>query len=41
MQSLTAEEQTQARQNIGAVSNVDVGDTDTDFVAQFEAALLA
>ena len=41
VQSLTAEEQTQARQNIGAVANVDVGDTDTDFVAQFEAALLA
>ncbi len=40
-QALTAAEQTQARQNIGAVSSAAVGDTDTDFVAIFETALAA
>ena len=40
-QSLTALEQEQARQNIGAVSVLDIGNADTDFVAAFEAALLA
>ena len=39
-QTLTAPEQTQARSNIGAVSASAVGDTDTDFVAVFEGALV-
>ncbi|MBP9904513.1 MAG: hypothetical protein KBF66_03070 [Rhodoferax sp.] len=39
-QALTATEQQQARQNIGALAAIDVGNTDTDFVAAFEAALL-
>ena len=39
-QTLTAPEQTQARSNIGAVAASDVGDTDTDFVAVFEGALV-
>lgn len=38
-QSLTVAEQLQARTNIGAVASADVGNTDTDFVAIFEAAL--
>jgi capsid protein len=38
-QTLTVPEQTQARSNIGAVATTDVGNTDTDFVAIFEAAL--
>src|SRR5690606_25700656 len=38
-QSLTAEEQAQVRENVGAVAQNDVGDTDTDFSALFEAAL--
>lgn len=41
VQSLTATEQHQARANIGAVSLLSIGDPDTDFVAEFEAALLA
>ena len=40
-QALTAPEQLQARQNIGAVALADVGDPQTDFVAIFEAALVA
>ncbi len=40
-QALTAPEQLQARQNIGAVATVDIGNFDADFVAEFEAALLA
>jgi len=39
-QTLTAPEQQQARTNIGAVATSAVGDTDTDFVAIFEAALV-
>jgi len=39
-QTLTASEQAQARSNIGAVAASDVGDTDTDFVAVFEGALV-
>jgi len=39
-QTLTAPEQQQARTNIGAVALTAVGDTDTDFVAIFEAALV-
>lgn len=39
-QTLTAPEQAQARSNIGAVSASDVGNTDTDFVAVFEGALV-
>ena len=39
-QTLTAPEQTQARSNIGAVASSDVGNTDTDFVAVFEGALI-
>ena len=39
-QTLTAAEAAQARSNIGAVAASDVGDTDTDFVAVFEGALL-
>lgn len=38
-QTLTVPEQTQAHSNIGAVAATDVGNTDTDFVAIFEAAL--
>jgi capsid protein len=41
VQALTAPEQEQARQNIGAVSALDIGNFDTDFVAAFEAALVA
>lgn len=40
-QALTALEQDQARQNIGAVSATNIGNTDTDFVAAFDAALIA
>lgn len=39
-QSLTAEEQAQARQNIGALAADAVGDPETDFVAIFETALI-
>ena len=39
-QTLTAPEQAQARSNIGAVAASDVGNTDTDFVAVFEGALI-
>ena len=39
-QTLTAPEQAQARSNLGAVAISDVGDTDTDFVAVFEGALV-
>lgn len=39
-QTLTVPEQTQARSNIGAVAASDVGNTDTDFVAVFEGALV-
>ena len=39
-QTLSAPEQEQARSNIGAVAASDVGDTDTDFVAVFEGALV-
>lgn len=39
-QSLTVPQQLQARTNIGAVASADVGDTDTDFVAIFEGALV-
>ncbi|MBK7660261.1 MAG: hypothetical protein IPJ28_14510 [Betaproteobacteria bacterium] len=39
-QTLTAPEQQQARTNIGAIATSAVGDTDTDFVALFEAALV-
>lgn len=38
-QTLTTAEQQQARTNIGAVAAADIGDTATDFVAIFEAAL--
>jgi capsid protein len=38
-QTLTVAEQLQARANIGAVASAEVGNTDTDFVAIFEAAL--
>lgn len=38
-QSLTTEEQTQARDNVGAAAASAVGDTDTDFEAIFETAL--
>lgn len=38
-QGLTAQQQLNARTNIGAVSTTDVGDTNTDFVAIFEAGL--
>lgn len=40
-QALTAQEQAQARENIGALSAAAVGDPDTDFVAIFETALAA
>ncbi|MCX7790646.1 MAG: hypothetical protein N2378_08400 [Chloroflexaceae bacterium] len=39
-QSLTATEQQQARNNIGAVAASDIGNTDTDFVAVFVGALV-
>lgn len=39
-QSLTAAEQAQARDNIGAIASMEVGDTGFDFVAAFEAALV-
>ena len=39
-QTLTVPEQTQARSNIGAVAAADIGDTNTDFVAIFNAALV-
>lgn len=39
-QTLTAPQQAQARTNIGAVATADVGNTDTDFVATFEAGLV-
>lgn len=39
-QSLTTPQQLQARQNIGAAGATDVGDTTTNFVAVFEAALV-
>ncbi len=39
-QTLTAEEQAQARSNIGAVATTDIGNPDFDFVAAFEAALV-
>lgn len=39
-QSLTALEQSQARQNIGAVAVDAIGDPDADFVAIFETALV-
>ena len=38
-QALTVPEQAQARSNIGAVAASDVGDTNFNFVAAFEAAL--
>ena len=39
-QAFTAPQQTQARSNIGAVATADVGNTDADFVATFEAGLV-
>jgi capsid protein len=39
-QTLSAPEQLQARSNIGAVAASDVGNTETDFVAVFTAALV-
>lgn len=39
-QTLTSPQQTQARANIGAASAAGVGDTETDFVATFNAGLL-
>jgi len=41
VQTLTAPEQLQTRTNIGAVASIDIGDTATDFVALFEAQLIA
>ena len=41
VQTLTAPEQLQTRTNIGAVASIDIGDTTTDFVAIFEAQLIA
>ncbi|MGD7165275.1 hypothetical protein [Ralstonia pseudosolanacearum] len=38
-QALTADEQAQARQNIGTVAASAIGDPETDFVPVFEAAL--
>lgn len=38
-QGLTAEQRANARANIGAVAAADIGDTETDFVAIFEAGL--
>lgn len=40
-QALTAIEQAQARDNIGAIAAAAVGNTETDFVAIFETALAA
>lgn len=40
VQTLTVQEQAQARTNIGAVAATDIGDTTIDFVAIFEAALI-
>lgn len=40
-QSLTADEQTQARSNIGAIAASAIGNPETDLVAAFEAALVA
>nr|CUV56332.1 conserved protein of unknown function [Ralstonia solanacearum] len=37
--ALTADEQAQPRQNIGAVAASAIGDPETDFVPAFEAAL--
>lgn len=39
-QTLTVAEQAQALANIGAVAASDIGDTATDFVAIFDAALV-
>lgn len=39
-QGLTAPQQAQARANIGAVASADIGNTETDFVASFNAALV-
>lgn len=39
-QTLSEDEQAQARSNIGAAANADLGDPATDFVAIFEAALI-
>lgn len=39
-QTLTVIEQQQARSNIGAIALTAIGDTDTDFVAVFEGALV-
>ena len=39
-QTLTVPEQAQARSNIGAVAASDIGNTDTDFVAVCEGALV-
>lgn len=39
-QTLTAAQQLQARTNIGAVAAADIGNTETDFVSVFNAALL-
>lgn len=39
-QALTAEEQAQARNNIGAIAADAIGDPETDFVAIFETALI-
>lgn len=39
-QTLTAPQQNQARLNIGAVAATDIGDTNVDFVAIFNAALV-
>ena len=38
-QTLTAPQQLQARTNIGAVASSDIGNTETNFVTTFEAAL--
>jgi hypothetical protein len=40
-QSLTAPQQQQARDNIGAASAADIGDPDHDFVADYDAAKAA
>jgi capsid protein len=40
-QTLTNEEQTQARSNIGTIAASDIGDPNTDLVAVFESALTA
>lgn len=40
-QSLTADEQTQARSNIGAIAASAIGNPETDLVSAFEAALAA